>query len=94
MGIDEVFKILSKGVMVSINSKKYSEVAKFLLIDDNYQELAIILDKLGFNLRGESGYFFIAQKEKLSDTQLNSFLNNHKILIVSIAILKQLFPHI
>jgi hypothetical protein len=92
MGIDEVFKILSKGVMVSINSKKYSEVAKFLLIDDNQQELATILNRLGFNLKGENGYFFIAQKDRLSDNQLNSFLNNHKTLIISIAILKQLFP--
>jgi len=92
MGLDEVFRVLSKGVMVSKNSKKYSEIAKFLSIDDNYEELSNILDRLGFNLRGENGYFFIAQKERLSDVQLNSFLNNHKRLIVSIAILKQLFP--
>lgn len=94
MGIDEVFKILSKGVMVSINSKKYLEVAKFLMIDDNFEEFRELLDKLGFLLRGENGYFFISKKEKLNESELKSFLNNHKNMLVSIAILKQLFPHL
>lgn len=94
MGLDEVFKLLSKGVMVSMNSSKYLDAAKFLMIDENFDELAEILDKLGFILNGENGYFFISKKEKLNENELKSFLNNHKNILISIAILKQLFPYL
>jgi len=92
MGSDEVFKVLSKGVMVSLNSSKYLEVAKFLNIDDNFEEFGALMDKLGFTLRGENGYFFMAKKEKMSEGELASFLNSHKMVLIAIAILKQLFP--
>ena len=94
MGIDEVFKILSKGVIVSINSQKYLDAAKFLMIEENFDELASLLKKLGFNLNGENGYFFISKKESMSESELNSFLNNHKNALVCMAILKQLFPYL
>lgn len=94
MGIDEVFKVLSKGVMVSINSQKYLHVAKFLMIDENYDEMSGILKKLGFTLVGENGYFFISKKEKLSDTEVHAFINTHKNIFIAIAILKQLFPYV
>ena len=94
MGIDEVFKVLSKGVMISINSQKYHDEAKFLRIEENFQELSEILEKLGFILNGENGYFYISKKEKLNDSEVSSFINNHKNIFVSIAILKQLFPYI
>jgi hypothetical protein len=94
MGIDEVFKVLSKGVMISINSQKYHDEAKFLRIEENFQELSEILEKLGFILNGENGYFYISKKDKLNDSEVSSFINNHKNIFVSIAILKQLFPYI
>ena len=94
MGIDEVFKVLSKGVMVSINSQKYLGEAKFLMIDENFDELSGILKKLGFTLVGENGYFYISKKEKLNDTEVNAFINTHKNIFIAIAILKQLFPYV
>lgn len=94
VGLDEVFKVLSKGVMISINSQKYLDIAKFLMIDENFEELEDLLKKIGFRLNGENGYFYISKLEKMSDNALHSFLNNHKNVIVSIAILKQLFPYI
>ena len=94
IGIDEVFKVLSKGIMVSINSQKYLDVAKFLMIDENFDELYGILKKLGFILNGKNGYFYISKTEKMNEAELNSFLNNHKNILISIAILKQLFPYI
>jgi len=94
MGIDEVFKVLSKGVIISINSQKYLDIAKFLMIDENFDEMQDILKKLGFNLNGENGYFFISKKDNMNDAELNSFLNNHKNILISIAILKQLFPYL
>ncbi|MFT7004529.1 MAG: hypothetical protein ACJAWW_001892 [Sulfurimonas sp.] len=94
IGIDEVFKVLSKGVMISINSQKYLDIAKFLMIDENFDELFDILKKLGFTLNGENGYFYISKKENMNEAELSSFLNNHKNVLISIAILKQLFPYL
>lgn len=94
MGIDEVFKVLSKGVMVSVQSQKYYDIANFLMIEENFDELFELLEKLGFILNGENGYFYISKKESMSEPELTSFLNNHKKLLVSIAILKQLFPYL
>ena len=94
IGIDEVFKVLSKGVMISINSQKYLDIAKFLMIDENFDELFDIMKKLGFTLNGENGYFYISKKENMNEAELGSFLNNHKNILISIAILKQLFPYL
>lgn len=94
MGIDEVFKVLSKGVMVSIHSKKYLDVVNFLMIDENFDELHILLDKIGFKLNGENGYFYISKKENMNEAELHSFLQNHKNILVSVAILKQVLPYI
>jgi hypothetical protein len=94
MGIDEVFKVLSKGVMVSINSQKYHDIANFLMIDENFDEMYGLLNRLGFILNGENGYFFISKKESMSESELQSFLNNHKKVLIAIAILKQLFPYL
>ena len=94
MGIDEVFKVMSKGVMLSINSQKYIDEAKFLLIDENFSEMQGILKKIGFNLVGENGYFYIAKREKLNDSEVSAFINTHKNLFIAIAILKQLFSYV
>ncbi len=94
VGIDEVFKVLSKGIMISINSQKYLQEANFLMIDENFDELSAILKKLGFRLNGENGYFYISKKENMNEAELSSFLNNHKNILISIAILKQLFPYL
>jgi hypothetical protein len=94
VGIDEVFKILSKGVMISINSQKYLDIAKFLMIDENFDELSGIMKKLGFTLNGENGCFYISKKENMNEVELVSFLNNHKNILISIAVLKQLFPYL
>ena len=94
IGLDEVFKVLSKGVIVSINSQKHLEVAKFLMMEENFDELFKILKKLGFTLNGENGYFYVSKKENMNEGELASFLNNHKNILMAIAILKQLFPYI
>ncbi|SFV57732.1 hypothetical protein MNB_SV-13-1458 [hydrothermal vent metagenome] len=94
MGLDEVFKVLSKGVMVSLNSKKYLDVASFLMIDENFDELSILLDKIGFKLNGENGYFYISKKENMNEAELHSFLQKHKNILVAVAILKQVLPYI
>ncbi len=92
MGIEEVFKVLSKGVMVSMHSQKYHDIVNFLMIEENFDEMSLLLDKLGFRLNGENGYFFISKKGNMNEAELTSFLNAHKKVLVSIAILKQLFP--
>jgi hypothetical protein len=94
MGLDEVFKVLSKGILISLNSQKYSDEAKFLMIEENFEELSRIMKKLGFILNGENGYFYLSKKEKMNDAELQAFLNNHKNILLCIAILKQLFPYL
>ncbi|MBN2896479.1 MAG: hypothetical protein JXK05_11395 [Campylobacterales bacterium] len=94
MGLDEVFKVLSKGVLISINSQKQSDEAKFLMIEENFDELSKIMKKLGFTLNGENGYFYLSKNEKMSEAELQAFLNNHKNILLCIAILKQLFPYL
>ena len=59
MGLDEVFKVLSKGVMVSMHSQKYHDIVNFLMIEENFDEMSHLLEKLGFILNGANGYFFI-----------------------------------
>jgi hypothetical protein len=80
--------------MISINSQKYLDEAKFLMIDENFDELFDIMKKLGLTLNGENGYFYISKKENMNEAELSSFLNNHKNILISIAILKQLFPYL
>ncbi|DAB29079.1 MAG TPA: hypothetical protein CFH84_11475 [Sulfurimonas sp. UBA12504] len=94
MGLDEVFKVLSKGVLLSINSQKQSDEAKFLMVEENFDELSRIMKQLGFILNGENGYFYLSKKEKMNDVELQAFLNNHKNILLCIAILKQLFPYL
>jgi hypothetical protein len=94
MGLDEVFKVLSKGVLISINSQKYADEARFLMAEDNFEELGRIMKKLGFILNGENGYFYLSKKEKMNDAELQAFMNNHKNILLCIAILKQLFPYL
>jgi len=57
MEIKDVFEVLSKGVIISTNSKKYENFAKFLSIEENFEELDKAVAKLGFYLVGENGYF-------------------------------------
>lgn len=73
VGIDEVFKVLSKGVMISINSQKYLDIANFLMIDENFDELFAILKKLGFTLNGENGYFYISKKREYERGRAKQF---------------------
>ncbi|KIM12748.1 MAG: hypothetical protein KU37_02410 [Sulfuricurvum sp. PC08-66] len=94
MGLEEVFKLLSKGVLVSINSQKYIDEANFLMIEENFEELGQLVRKIGFELVGENGYFYMAKREKMNDAELQAFFNNHKNMILCIAILKQLFPYV
>lgn len=90
--LKEAFDLLIRGVMISINSNKYLEIANFLSIEDNFDELEAIFTKVGYTLVGENGYFYIVKNTKLSKDEVESFFNSHKKIIVAISILKQLYP--
>ena len=87
-GMKECFEVLSKGVIVSNNSDKFFEVANFLNIEDNFEEFSDVVEKLGFKVIGESGYFYLTKETQ----EVESFVNNHKKAIISISILKQIYP--
>jgi hypothetical protein len=90
--LESSFKILSKGVIVSTNSSKYEDIANFLSIEENFEQFNMVVSQLGYNLNGENGYFYLSVKSSIQDSMIDSFINNHKNNIISIAILKQLFP--
>ncbi len=94
MELKEVFSVLSRGVMVSLNSKKYFEVANYLSIEENFQEASEVFEKIGFNLIGENGYFYLAKNEALSKSEIESFINTHKRVFVALSIVKSLFPYL
>ncbi len=94
MELKEVFSVLSKGVMVSLNSKKYFEVANYLGIEENFKEASEIFEKIGFNLIGENGYFYLAKNEALHSNEIESFINTHKRVFVALSIIKSLFPYL
>ena len=94
MELKEVFSVLSKGVMVSLNSKRYFEVANYLNIEENFKEASEVFEKIGFNLIGENGYFYLAKNEGLKANEIESFINTHKRLFVALSILKSLFPYL
>ncbi len=94
MELKEVFSVLSKGVMVSLNSKRYFEVANYLSIEENFKEASEVFEKIGFNLIGENGYFYLAKNESLNTQELESFITTHKKLFVALSIVKSLFPYL
>ena len=92
MEIREVFEILSKGIIVSTNSKKYEKMAKYLSIDENFEEVDKAVAKIGFYLVGENGYFYLSKALKKEDEE--KFFNSHKDIILAIALIKRLFVHL
>jgi len=91
-GMKEAFAVLSKGIVVSINSQKHHDIANFLNVDENFEAFDETLRPLGFRLEGESGYFYLVKEERLVGEELERFVTTHKKLIVAVALLKQIFP--
>ena len=91
-GMKEAFAVLSKGVVVSINSQKHHEIANFLNVDENFEAFDETVGRLGYRLEGESGYFFLVRDGRLSGEELERFVTTHKKLIVAVALLKQIYP--
>ena len=87
-----VFDVLSKGIIVSTNSSKYKDIASYLLEDENFNSFNNLMNRLGFYLVGENGYFYLS-KELKSDEE-EKFFNAHKQIILAIAQLKKVFVHL
>ncbi len=92
MEMSDVFEVLSKGVIVSLNSSKFEGVANYLIDDENFNELNSVVQKLGFYLVGENGYFYLTKS--LNSEELDKFINHHKNIILAIAQLKKIFVHL
>lgn len=94
MDIAKVYEVLSQGIIISSNSSQYSELANMLLIDSFFDEVDELMDKIGYRLIGENGYFYIAKKGRLNATDQQSFINGNRELIIAIAFLRQVYPRI
>jgi hypothetical protein len=92
MEIKDVFEVLSKGYIISNNSKKFENYARFLSDDENFDELNRIVNKLGFYLVGENGYYYLSKPLSLEES--DKFFNSHKDVILAIALVKRLFIHL
>jgi hypothetical protein len=93
MDIATTFRVMMKGVIVSRNSKKYGEIATFLLNEENHVAYENLLQKLGYELNGENGYFYLSKSNALSSEELEQFVQSHRDVFMLISILKQLLPH-
>ena len=88
----EVFEVLSKGVVVSLNSDRYFEIANFLNIDENFVIFDDIVSAIGYQLIGENGYFYLSKNRRLDSSEMDSFVTTHKKSIIAISILKEIYP--
>lgn len=94
MDLAKAFEILSLGRIVSCNSSQYREISNMLLGEAFYEELRNLVDKIGYRLVGENGYFYMTRCKKMTTTELDNFINKHRELIVSIAFLRRLYPRL
>jgi hypothetical protein len=88
----EVFEVLSKGIVVSLNSDRYFEIANFLNIDENFEIFDDIVSAIGYQLIGENGYFYLSKNRRLDSGEMDSFVSTHKKTIITISILKEIYP--
>jgi len=87
-----IFEILSKGIIISTNSSKYKDEVMYLLDEDNFNSFNALLNRLGFYLVGENGYFYLSKDLKSDEEE--KFFNVHKNIILAIAQLKKVFVHL
>jgi len=87
-----IFNILSKGIIISTNSSKYKNEAMYLLDEENFSSFNNLLNRLGFYLIGENGYFYLSKDLKSDEEE--KFFNTHKEIILAIAQLKKVFIHL
>ena len=88
----QIFDTLSKGVIISINSDKYHDMANYLSIDENFEAFNETINEIGYKVVGENGYFYLSKNEKLENSEVENFIAFHKKTIVAISILKQIYP--
>jgi hypothetical protein len=88
----ETFEVLSKGIVVSLNSDRYFEIANFLNIDENFEIFDDIISAIGYQLIGENGYFYLSKNRRLDSGEMDSFISTHKKTIIAISILKEIYP--
>ena len=88
----QIFDTLSKGVIISINSDKYHDMANYLSIDENFEAFNETINEIGYKVVGENGYFYLSKNERLENSEVENFIAFHKKTIVAIAILKQVYP--
>jgi hypothetical protein len=88
----EAFDVLSKGIVVSLNSDRYFEIANFLNIDENFEIFDGTVSAIGYRLIGENGYFYLSKNKRLDGHEIDSFISAHKKSIIAISILKEIYP--
>lgn len=94
MDIAKAFEVLSQGKIISSNSAKNSEVANMLLAEPFFDEVNELVNKIGYKLIGENGYFYMAKKGRLTVAEQQLYINKNRDLIVAVAFLRRLYPRL
>jgi len=94
MDIAGVFEILSQGKIISSNSKKHRDYARYLMDENVFDEMYTAVATLGYLLHGSEGYFYLSKKGQMNKDEIESYVNKHKDAILAISILRQLRPQI
>lgn len=92
----EIFNELKSGKIISSNSDKrdYQKIIKFLQDEGKLFKLNEALSVIGYEIKGEEGYFYLSKESRLEESELDRFINRHKKAFLSIAILKMVFSNI
>lgn len=92
MDVAKIFSLLSQGKIISLNSKEYQEYALYLANENNFDEVDSLVRKIGYNLVGENGYYYMSKKEQMDSKERIAFVKEHKDIILAIAIIRLLHP--
>jgi hypothetical protein len=88
----EAFELLMRGGIVSVGSTTDHEVANYLSVEEHFEAMDETVQRLGYRLVGENGYFFLARTGRMGRDEVESFVTRHKRLIVAVSLLKHIRP--
>ena len=89
----EVFELLKSGKIISNDSskKEYRRFTNFLENENELKKFNKNLTDIGYEIKGSDGYFYLAKLSKLSEIELERFINRHRKAFLAIHILRELF---
>jgi hypothetical protein len=92
----DVFEILKSGKIISNDSRKrdLKRVLNFLSDSNEIERFNRHLKAIGYEIKANDGYFYMAKLSKLTEGEFERYINRHKRVFLAIAILKMVYTNI